>query len=223
MHKEYIDTLIAEFQLNANPHIAEGQKAYMRHQFEFLGISSPKRKEIQKAFFAKSYMPDKEYMPLIAKELWKRQEREFQYFTQEFVFRYRKHFERKNIQLFEHLITHKSWWDTVDFMAQKLVGNYMLLFPEQRQKMSDKWIASGNMWLQRTAILFQLKYKQETDTALLASTIRQLCHTDEFFLNKAIGWALREYGKNHPDWVLDFAEKTVLHPLSRREGLRLIR
>ena len=83
--------------------------------------------------------------------------------------------------------------------------------------------ASGNIWLQRTAILFQLKYKQETDTTLLASTIRQLCHTDEFFLNKAIGWALREYGKTHPDWVLDFTEKTVLHPLSRREGLRIIR
>ena len=223
MPQEYIDTLISSFNLAANPNNAVGQKAYMRNQFDFLGISSPKRKEIQKPFLVKKYLPPKSIMPVIAKELWQMPQREFQYFTQEFVRRYQKEVELKDIALFEYMITHKSWWDTVDFIAQKLVGNYMLMFPQQRIPVTDRWIASDNIWLQRTAILFQLKYKTDTDTELLASIIKRLNQTQEFFLNKAIGWVLREYGKTNPQWVIDFTQHTFLHPLSQREALRIIK
>lgn len=82
---------------------------------------------------------------------------------------------------------------------------------------------SGNIWLQRCALLFQLKYKKETDTTLLSDTINILLGSKEFFINKAIGWILREYSRTNPEWVIAFTEKTALNSLSKREALRLVR
>jgi 3-methyladenine DNA glycosylase AlkD len=79
------------------------------------------------------------------------------------------------------------------------------------------------MWLQRSAILFQLNYKDKTDTDLLTYIINPLSGSKEFFINKAIGWALRNYGKTNPDWVIEFTERTTLSSLSLREALRLIK
>ena len=120
------------------------------------------------------------------------------------------------------MITHKSWWDTVDFIAANLVGPYFKSFPGQREKITGKWLSSNNMWLQRSVLLFQLKYKDSLDTDFLADTIHSLTGSEEFFINKAIGWILREYSKTNPQWVRQFVQATSLHPLSKREGLRLI-
>ena len=135
---------------------------------------------------------------------------------------YIRQMEEEDINLFEFMVTHKSWWDTVDYIANKLMGAYFREFPEKRHEYVRKWIASNNIWLQRSALLFQLKYKSDLDPELLGSTIRQLLGSKEFFINKAIGWVLREYSRTNPEWVKEFADMTELQPLSAREALRLM-
>ncbi|MGB6269221.1 MAG: DNA alkylation repair protein, partial [Olleya sp.] len=142
---------------------------------------------------------------------------------QELAFKYIKTLDKNDITLFEFMVANKSWWDTVDFIAVKLIGAYFKVFPDSRKVYIDKWLTSNNIWLQRSALLFQLKYKEAIDEELLAYTINHLLDTKEFFINKAIGWILREYSRTNPEWVLDFVNKTDLNNLSKKEALRLIK
>jgi 3-methyladenine DNA glycosylase AlkD len=158
----------------------------------------------------------------LIKELWKKPEREYQYFAQELAFKYIYQPNTEDIDWYEYMVVRKSWWDTVDFIANKLMGKYFKAFPDQRKVYVQKWLDSDNIWLQRSALLFQLKYKKDLDRDLLAFTIKTLLPTKEFFINKAIGWVLREYSRTNPNWVLEFVNKTPLNPLSRREALKLI-
>ncbi len=96
------------------------------------------------------------------------------------------------------------------------------MFPEQRDKHVGRWLESNNICLQRSCLLFQLKYKDDLDTKFLSHIIQPLLGSKEFFINKAIGWVLREYSKTNPEWVMTFTNKTVLSPLSEREAVRLI-
>lgn len=106
----FINTLEIELVQNANPKIALEQKAYMRNQFEFYGIKSMERREIQKPFFVKEFLPKKDELDNIVKLLWEKPQRDYQYFAQELAFKYVKQFEKKDIELFEYMVTHKSWW-----------------------------------------------------------------------------------------------------------------
>ena len=221
MEVDFPDALENTFRDHADTEIASAQKAYMKNLFEFYGIKTPVRREIQKPFLDKTLLPPKEKLETFTKTLWGKPHREFQYLAQELVQRYVRLFEKEDISLFEFMITHKSWWDTVDFIASKLVGEYFKIHPEQRNLHIEKWIASGNLWLQRTAILFQLGYKSNVDTELLANIINALLGSQEFFINKAVGWMLRQYSKTDPEWVMDFCNRTPLDKLSRREALRL--
>jgi 3-methyladenine DNA glycosylase AlkD len=134
--------------------------------------------------------------------------------------KYLKSQTKNDLKLYEYIITHKSWWDTVDFIASNLIGSYFKHFPHEKQTFIDKWLASENIWLQRTALLFQLKYKNQIDESLLKYIITNLLGSDEFFINKAIGWILREYSKTNPTWVTGFVTETDLHPLNKREALK---
>lgn len=220
---DFVKILETEFERNANAEVALGQKAYMKNHFEFYGIKSPIRREVQKPFLKTDYLPPKADLENIVKALWNKPQREFQYFSQELTFKYVKQIGEGDIDLFEFMVLHKSWWDTVDYISPKLIGEYFKCYPAQRDKFIEKWIASGNLWLQRSAILFQLNYKEELDTEFLTYVINSLLGSKEFFINKAIGWILRQYGKVNPDWVIDFANKTQLAKLSEKEALRLIK
>ncbi|QBA65574.1 DNA alkylation repair protein [Muriicola soli] len=195
----------------------------MRDQFEFYGLKSPVRRDIQKELFRKHLPPLRSDIKELVIKLWKLPERENHYMAQELAKKKLKVVAKEDYLLFENLITHKSWWDTVDFIAANLVGNYFKAFPEQRTEITSKWLGTGNIWLQRSVLLFQLKYKAEVDTEFLADTIHYLTGSKEFFINKAIGWILREYSKTNPIWVSQFVEATQLHSLSKREALRLIK
>jgi 3-methyladenine DNA glycosylase AlkD len=220
--KAFINVLEIKLAQHANPDIALEQKAYMRNQFEFYGIKTTERREIQKPFLIKEFLPKKDELDKIVIFLWEKPQRDYQYLSQELAYKYVKHLEKKDIELYEYMVTHKSWWDTVDFIAAKLMGEYFMKFPEQRAICVKKWIDSNNIWLQRCALLFQLKYKENLDTALLDYIINSLLGSKEFFINKAIGWILREYSKTNPNWVMEFAHKTALSNLSKKEALRLI-
>ena len=220
---DFVKILETEFERNANAEVALGQKAYMKNHFEFYGIKSPIRREIQKPFLKREFLPPKADLENIVKALWGKPQREFQYFSQEFAFKYVKQIGEGDIDLFEFMVLHKSWWDTVDYISPKLIGEYFKCYPAQRDKFVEKWIASENLWLQRSAILFQLNYKEELDTEFLTYVINSLLGSKEFFINKAIGWILRQYGKVNPDWVIGFANKTQLAKLSEKEALRLLK
>ncbi len=220
--KDFIESLTLEFERNSNTLIAAGQKAYMRNQFDFLGIKSPLRREIQKPFLVRSCLPPKNELEQIVKTLWSKPQREYQLYAQELVFKYTKLFDKNDIKLLEFMVTHKSWWDTVDYIAVKLIGSYFNRFPEQLDDYIEKWLESNNIWLQRCCLLYQLKSKNNMDTQRLGYIIQSLLGTHEFFINKAIGWVLREYSKTNPKWVWEFVKNNDLSKLSQREALRLM-
>ena len=219
---EFIVGLEIELDKKSNPKIALEQKAYLRNQFEFYGLKANERRDIQKPFLIKQYLPKKSELDAVIKMLWKKLQRDFHYFSQELAYKYVNQLEKKDIKLFEYMVTHKSWWDTVDFIANKLLGAYFKTYPEQKYKYVEKWLKSNNIWLQRSALLFQLKYKEDLDKELLSSTINSLLGSKEFFINKAIGWVLREYSRTNPEWVLEFVNKTELSALSNREAKKLV-
>ncbi len=219
---EFIQTLEIELIRNSNAKIAAGQKAYMRNQFEFYGIKSPLRRDIQKPFLEKNYLPPKSELEQIVKTLWNKPQREFQLIAQELVFKYTRQLEENDIDLLEYMVTHKSWWDTVDYIAVKLIGTYFNRFPNQMNTYLEKWLASDNIWLQRCCLLYQLKSKDKMDTQRLEYIIKRLLGSHEFFINKAIGWVLREYSRTNPKWVREFTENNDLPKLSQREAMRLM-
>ena len=218
----YTHQVITLFKQHANDENAINQKAYMRNQFEFFGISSPIRKELQRPFMQKENLPPKEELTKIVKTLWNEPQRELQYFAMELADKYTGQLEQYDLKLFEWMITHKSWWDTVDDVAPRLIGDYFLKFPKQRDTFIKKWLDSNNIWLKRSSLLFQLRYKDKLDTEFLDFVIQSINGSSEFFINKAIGWILRQYSKSNPQWVIDYVKRTNLHPLSRREALKVV-
>ena len=171
-------------------------------------------------FLRQHGLPDTQDINEISGEFWQLPQREYQYVIMEILGKMAKKADKGRIDLYEYLIVNKSWWDTVDYIASNLAGVYFLKFPGQIQSYTEKWMDSGNMWLQRTALLFQLKYKKETDLELLTDYVVRLQGSKEFFINKAIGWILREYSKTDGDWVRNFVKKYKLAPLSHREALK---
>lgn len=149
--------------------------------------------------------------------------RECQYAAQEILLKYARNYGPSELELMEFMTPHKSWWDTVYFIASNCMGRYFKMYPQQTSPVTQRWINSGNMCLQRCALLFQLKYKEVLDTQLLSRYIEALLGSKEFFINKAIGWALRQHSKTDPTWVEAFANRTPLARLSRKEALRLLK
>ena len=137
--------------------------------------------------------------------------------------KYKKHINETHIPFLEELIVTKSWWDSVDSIVPTFLGGIFLKHPELISAYIPKWIASDNIWLQRTAILFQLKYKEKMDEELLFWIIGQLHSSKEFFIQKAIGWVLREYAKTNPDAVWEYVQNNELAPLSKREAIKHIK
>ncbi len=209
------------FEKNASSANAAPMKKYMRDQFEHLGIKTPLRAALQKEFIQANGLPPLEELDVIVRELWALPEREFQYTATSLLGKLEKNLEPEFISTVEYLIVTKSWWDTVDTLAGNTVGAMFRMFPPVKKKYLARWRKSDNFWLRRTTLLFQLGYKEETDFDLLCDLIRENLGSEEFFINKAIGWALRQYAWTEPGKVRKFVKATGgLSPLSRREALK---
>jgi 3-methyladenine DNA glycosylase AlkD len=221
----YVDKIEAVFRENGNQEKASQMKKYMKNHFEFIGIPSPERKELAKHFLKENGTPSIEELQEVVNALWEIPEREFQYFALTILDKKKKDLKKEDLPLLETLIQKKSWWDTIDAIAPNYVGIILKNDPTVIEHYVSKWIQSNNMWLQRSAILFQLKYKADTDEKLLFHIILLLSHSPEFFIRKAIGWALREYSKTNAAAVEDFVQQyeKELSNLSKREALKVIR
>jgi 3-methyladenine DNA glycosylase AlkD len=136
--------------------------------------------------------------------------------------KYKKVWTANDIRLFEYMVLNKSWWDTVDYISNKLIGPWLLKHPEQILPVTGKWNRGKNMWLQRLSLIFQLTYGMKTDKQLLEQHILTLQRSKEFFVQKAIGWSLRQYSKYDPKWVTGFVKSTKLSTLAHREALKVI-
>lgn len=217
----YAISLKQHFEQHTNRANAAPMKKYMRDQFEYLGIKTPERRKLQKEFIEKHGLPFVVELNPILRDLWALPQREFQYIGIGLLSRLVEALPYEFVNTIEYLIVTKSWWDTVDSLAGEIVGVHFYRFPKVREKYLKKWRKSENFWLRRTTLLFQLGYKEETDFDLLCGLIEENLGSDEFFINKAIGWALRQYAWTEPGAVRKYVKAAKgLSPLSRREALK---
>lgn len=217
---QYVAAVRELYAQNANPQDAPSMKRYMKNHFEFFGIKTPLREMLSRLIIEEYGFPDSDNLKTIIHLCFQEDNREMQYFVGDLLKKSIKKLDDSFLPILESLILQKSWWDTVDFLAPKLVGSILQRYPGQISSYPDRWIESDNIWLQRSAILFQLGYKDKTDAPLLFRYIVRRADSKEFFVQKAAGWALREYSKYNAEAVQHFIHTTPLPKLTVREGLK---
>ncbi len=200
---------------------AAAMSKYMRNLFDFYGLSASKRKEVYKDFIKaekKAKMIDWEFLD----KCYEDKHREFQYLVYDYLLATKQYVSFEDIPKIKKYIINKPWWDTIDFLC-KIIGDVGLRDSRVKDLMID-WSKSENIWLKRTAIEHQLGLKDKTDTELLERVIVNSFGSDEFFVNKAIGWALRDYSRTDPEFVKDFINKhkDEMNSLSIKEASKYI-
>ncbi len=221
MPHPYLKEIQKIFVANGNQLIAKGAKAYLLNQFEFYGIKTPLRRQLCKAFYKTHPIKDHTELSKLIKECFNEPQRELHYFAIELLGHHKKIWSIKTIPLIEWMITHQSWWDSVDSTNTHVIGKFFLLHPEHIEACTSKWNQSSNKWLIRMSILFQLTYKTKTNTNLLSRYIENSQLHEDFFVRKAIGWALRAYAYTNKKWVVQFVKAhPLLNNLSKKEALK---
>lgn len=193
----------------------------MRGRLPFLGIPTPERRALSRRVLDGTGRPSEADCTAIALRCWALEEREYQYFASDYLRRHVRHCSSAFLPVARYLVATRPWWDTVDALAAHVVGPLVAADPGLGAAMDD-WITDDDVWIARTALLHQLRYKERTDAdRLFAYCTARAAHPD-FFVRKAIGWALREYAKTAPDAVRDYVDgqRDRLSPLSVREALK---
>lgn len=219
----FIADLETAFQKKSNTGNAFAMAKYMRNHFSFYGIKTDERRPLFKAIWKENQEEVSEYPREIALQLFAKGQRELQYCAIEILIKQLQgNYKKEDIQLIEKLLIMNSWWDSVDTIAKNILGQYLLEYPLETENIIERFSNSENMWLNRSAILFQLGYKQKTNFELLKSECEKHKNSNAFFIQKAIGWALREYAKTNPEAVKNFVSNTNLKQLSKKEALKNI-
>ncbi|MGX6607811.1 DNA alkylation repair protein [Micromonosporaceae bacterium Da 78-11] len=216
-----LERLDARFEAARDPVRATGMASYMRDQFPYLGLLSPTLRALTRTVVAGLPGPSADDLQRIALACWERPEREYQYFACDYL---RTHVAVPGptfLPVARTLLTTKPWWDTIDPLATRFVGGLVRRHPALLTEM-DAWAADDDMWLVRTALLHQLHYGAETDTARLFGYCSAQAGHRDFFVRKAIGWALRQYARTDADAVRRYltANRGRLSPLSVREAAK---
>jgi 3-methyladenine DNA glycosylase AlkD len=201
-----------------NPENAHWMRQYMRNKYQFIGIKKPEQALVFKDIYKKFGKAEDWYE--VSSELFAMPEREFQYVAMAYLLKAKNSWDSRVPLLVHRWVDENSWWDVVDVLGPKVLGLYFQRFPQERSEWISIWMKSPNFWHQRLCILFQLDYKKNTDVTLLSTIILYLNTSKEFFIQKAIGWSLRQYARSDPEWVLDFVDNHPLMPLSKREALK---
>lgn len=213
---EFVAQVQAQLQALGDPAKAAAMAAYMRGRFAFLGIPTPQRRLKTQALIS-AFTGD----PVAAASaLWALPEREYQYVAVDLLRRRPRQLAGKHLPALEDMVLAKSWWDTVDGLAVT-IGDVVLSEPALAGRM-DELIDSPEMWLRRVALLHQLEYKERTDEQRLFRYCLLCAHEPEFFIRKAIGWALRQYARTNPAAVRQFLtiNRAQLSGLSWREAAK---
>jgi 3-methyladenine DNA glycosylase AlkD len=216
----YVDELVKLYTQHIDLDYANWSKNYLRNQFDFLGIRTPIRRKLMKQFFREFGVPTKENLKEIILTLWERSEREYQKAALDMLEKVKVDLTPEDMPWLSSLLVNNAWWDTVDVLSPHIMGFMFTAYPKLISQYSDQWILAENFWLQRSALLYQLYYKNRTDEKRLFQYILNRANSEEFFVQKAIGWVLREYAKTNPLVVKSFVSENDLKPLSRREALK---
>jgi len=216
----WYDNLFADLEKNKNAEQAKKMAAYMKNKFVFLGIPKPKLMEIIKPYIKEGKKHELDWK--FINTCWKKDYREAQYAATEYLESLVKSLTDKDLPNLKKLIVTKSWWDTTDSI-DAIIGK-IILDNKKLEKEMLKWSKDENIWVKRVSIDFQLQYKEKTNQKLFEQIIVNNFGTDEFFINKAIGWSLREYSKTNKKWVKAFINKykNQLHKLSIKEGSKYL-
>ncbi|MFE7859206.1 DNA alkylation repair protein [Streptomyces sp. NPDC057403] len=218
-----LERLTAVYAAAADPERAAPMRAYMKDVAPFLGLTTPVRRALSREVVDGLPRPGESDCAAIALRCWRLPEREYQYFAVDYLRRHARVCSSAFLPVARHLVGTRSWWDTVDLLAAHVVGALVAADPALTADM-DAWIGDEDLWIARTALLHQLRYKERTDAGrLFAYCLRQSGHPD-FFIRKAIGWALREYARTDPEAVRAFVaqERGRFAPLTVREALKNI-
>ncbi|WP_406446820.1 DNA alkylation repair protein [Streptomyces sp. NBC_01613] len=218
-----LERLTATYAAAADPERAVSMRAYMKDVAPFLGLTTPVRRALSRTVVEGLPRPAEADCTAIALRCWQLPEREYHYFAVDYLRRHARACSSGFLPVTRHLVATVSWWDTVDALAAHVVGALVEADPKLTADM-DAWIGDDDLWIARTALLHQLRYKKHTDTErLFTYCLRQSGHPD-FFIRKAIGWCLREYAKTDPEAVRTFLERERgrFAPLSVREALKNI-
>ncbi|MGI6360945.1 MAG: DNA alkylation repair protein [Bacillota bacterium] len=188
-----------------DPVKSKPMSAHMQNKFSFLGVSTPERKRICRPFFSLAKANREEIDWEFVKLCWQKPEREYQYVAINYLSVMQEHLTAADLPKLKELLVEKSWWDTIDGLV-RLVGGIAAAYPEVKEELLA-WSLDDNSWLRRAAIDHQLNRKKDTDTELLEQIIVNNLDQRDFFINKAIGWSLREYSKVDPQWVRKFIRR----------------
>ena len=219
--QEFLDAVDAALLPLADAKRAEEMKAYMRGQFDYLGIGTPDRRLALKPLHAVYKPGTAAEVRSAAKALWARKEREYQYAAIGLLGRQTELLELADVEWLLDLVQQKSWWDTVDALA-KVVGSVVRRSGVRGQRRMDQALEHSCFWVRRIALLHQLGWREATDTERLFRYALQLSAEKEFFIRKAIGWALRDYAWHNWQAVEEFIHShgPNLAPLSVREATK---
>lgn len=200
---------------------ARKMSSYMRDQFKFYGIHTPERRAVCKPVFAlekKGRTVDWKFLC----QCWNDDHREFQYVAVDYLFAMKKFLTYADIPIIEQFARTKQWWDTIDGL-DRIIGD--MAFSDSRiNNLMLKWSEDEDFWIRRIAIDHQLCRKLDTDVVLLEKILVNNFGSSEFFINKAIGWSLRDYSRSNPEWVRDFISRhrEKMSPLSIREACKYL-
>ncbi|MEL7119477.1 MAG: DNA alkylation repair protein [Bacteroidota bacterium] len=219
----YFTQLDQSYSKHANEEDAFFMAKYLKNHFSFYGLKRPLRYEISKAHIETHGMPEGEELVQLCHLCFEAEKRELQYFVNDLVRPLVKKLDPSFMSTIHELIPKKSWWDTIDFLSPKLAGPLVKNDADLLKEWTSRWIHSDNFWYQRSAILLQLDYKQATDKDLLYQLILQKADSKEFFVQKAGGWALRNYTRIDAKSVIDFVNNNELPKLTAREGLKWLK
>ncbi|MBL7925557.1 MAG: DNA alkylation repair protein [Bacteroidia bacterium] len=219
MSQNYLQPLAKLFNDNANMQRAQATAKYFKNNFVFYGFDSATRRQLIKNFYRENGVDSTANLVEIATWAFSQPQREWQYFAMEHVHKHRKHWTPETMKLLHFMLTNKSWWDTVDFLATHSVCFAVTQMPQLLPTV-QQWNKSDNMWLIRTSIIFQNLQKDKTNKDLLFAHIIPHLQRKEFFIQKAIGWALRQYATTNAQAVIQFCQAETLPALSKREALK---
>ncbi len=207
------------FRKEANKEIARKQARYMRDQFPFLGLPKPLRNQLQKPLF-RVWQPGRKELLAAVQELFALKEREYGYAAIDLLQKWQSLLLEKDLFFLKKLIQTKSWWDTVDLLASRHVGQLILTHPSCVEEL-DRWIEDKDLWVRRSALIAQLYWKDKSDDARLFRYILAQANEKDFFIRKAIGWALRQRSKSNSFVTKNFLQEHGhrLSPLSVREAM----
>ena len=213
--------LYEEMIQHKNEEQAQKMSKYMLNKFEYIGIKTPERRKIFKNFF-KEYKNEEKIDWEFVNKCWENKHREFQYVAADYLKNMKDKLTIDDIPKFKQLILKKSWWDTIDNLDMTIGA--LALKDSNVNKILLEWSLDENIWLRRIAIDHQLLRKEKTNTELLEKILKNNLGQTEFFINKAIGWALRDYSKISPEWVKNFIEenKENMAKLSIKEASKYL-